>query len=363
MRVGILNLPFDNNYGGNLQRYALARVLWEMGHDVKHINLRNSYCLPFYKKPYCYAKRLLMKLLGSKSSIFLEQERKREDERMGINAQKFDERYVSHTRAVYGVKEIGQVCRENKFQAVVVGSDQVWRNGMVKGVLGLNNYMLGFIHDEHIKKIAYAVSLGTEQRLGSAQVQRYSKFYNKFSAVSVRESQSVALFDEYGWTEPRAQHVLDPVFLLKKEDYVTLTEKETVEHAAKNRIFCYILDTNKRIEDIIRCKERELESASVTVGLKDTEKVSVEQWLYNIYTCRLMITDSFHGVAFSILFNKPFVFCGNEKRGNIRLRSLYKMFMIDSEQTEHLDWQAINRKIEQFRRVSEDFLNHSLRAE
>ena len=109
------------------------------------------------------------------------------------------------------------------------------------------------------------------------------KFYNKFSAVSVRESQSVALFDEYGWTEPRAQHVLDPVFLLKKEDYVTLTEKETVEHAAKNRIFCYILDTNKRIEDIIRCKERELESASVTVGLKDTEKVSVEQWLYNIY--------------------------------------------------------------------------------
>ena len=70
MRVGILNLPFDNNYGGNLQRYALARVLWEMGHDVKHINLRYSYCLPFYKKPYCYAKRLLMKLLGSKSSIF-----------------------------------------------------------------------------------------------------------------------------------------------------------------------------------------------------------------------------------------------------------------------------------------------------
>lgn len=62
-------------------------------------------------------------------------------------------------------------------------------------------------------------------------------------------------------------------------------------------------------------------------------------------------------------FNKPFVFCGNEKRGNMRLRSLYKMFMIDSEQTEHLDWQAINRKIEQFRRVSEDFLNHSLRAE
>lgn len=59
MRVGILNLPFDNNYGGNLQRYALARVLWEMGHDVKHINLRNSYCLPFYKKAVLLCQKIV----------------------------------------------------------------------------------------------------------------------------------------------------------------------------------------------------------------------------------------------------------------------------------------------------------------
>lgn len=361
MRIGILNLPFDNNYGGNLQRYALTRVLREMGHDVKHINLRSSYRLPYYKMPYCYTKRLVMKILGSNFPILFEKESKKENEQLEVNAFKFYEHHVNHTHAVYGIRQVKQVCQEHKFDAIVVGSDQVWRYSMVKGGLGLNNYMLGFIHNEQIKKIAYAVSLGIEERLEKSQVQRYSKFYNKFNAVSVRESQSVKIFDEYGWTEPQAQHILDPVFLLEKENYVALAKNMPVDNVTKDKIFCYILDSNENVENTIQRKKRELDTSSVTVSLKDTAKVSIEQWLYNIYTCRLMVTDSFHGVAFSILFNKPFLFCGNERRGNMRINSLYKMFMIDSDQTEHLDWQMINRNIDQLRLVSKEFLNNSLK--
>lgn len=361
MRIGTLNLPFDNNYGGNLQRYALVRVLREMGHDVKHINLRCSYRLPYYKMPYCYTKRLVMKIVGSNFPVFYEKKKQKENERLEVNALNFYKRYIDHTRAVYGLRQVKQVCRESKFDAVVVGSDQVWRYDMVKSGLGLKNYMLGFIHDKRIKKIAYAVSLGTEKGLNKKQAQRYSIFYNKFYAVSVREFQSVVFFDEYDWIKPQARHVIDPIFLLEKEDYIALTEEISIDDITKNKIFCYILDTNKDVENIIQRKEEELRTSSVIVSLEDTAKVSIEQWLYNIYTCRLMITDSFHGVAFSILFNKPFIFCGNERRGNMRINSLYKMFMIDSDQTEHLDWRLINRYVNQLRLISKGFLNDSLK--
>ena len=58
MKIALLNLPVDNNFGGNLQRYALVKVLQDMGHEVVHLNLRFDFTLPWYKRPIFYAKRL-----------------------------------------------------------------------------------------------------------------------------------------------------------------------------------------------------------------------------------------------------------------------------------------------------------------
>ena len=60
MEIALLNLPIDNNYGGNLQRYALVKTLQDMGHDVEHLNLRFDFTLPLHKRPMYYAKRLCM---------------------------------------------------------------------------------------------------------------------------------------------------------------------------------------------------------------------------------------------------------------------------------------------------------------
>ena len=66
MKIALLNLPFDNNYGGNLQRYALIKVLQGMGHEVEHINLQCHYSLPLYKYPYSIPKRMIKKYLLGK---------------------------------------------------------------------------------------------------------------------------------------------------------------------------------------------------------------------------------------------------------------------------------------------------------
>ena len=71
MKIVLLNLPYDNNYGGNLQCYALMKVLKDMGHDVTHINLRLFYHLSWYKKPFSYAKRFILKyILGKNIKIY-----------------------------------------------------------------------------------------------------------------------------------------------------------------------------------------------------------------------------------------------------------------------------------------------------
>ena len=80
MKIALLNLPFDNNYGGNLQRYALIKVLQGMGHEVEHINLHCSYSLPWYKYPYSIPKRIIKKyLLGKKDEVVFLEKKLEED--------------------------------------------------------------------------------------------------------------------------------------------------------------------------------------------------------------------------------------------------------------------------------------------
>ena len=74
MKIALLNLPYDNNYGGNLQRYALMKVLQDMGHTVTHINLRFRKNLPSYKMPFVYTKRTIGRLIGKRTAPIFEEQ-------------------------------------------------------------------------------------------------------------------------------------------------------------------------------------------------------------------------------------------------------------------------------------------------
>lgn len=359
MKIAVLNLPFDNNYGGNLQRYALVKVLQRMGHQVEHIDLQLRYSLPWFKKPLCYAKRIAKKMFLDKNTpIFFEEQLAVQAKERNMLALNFYEKYIPHTQAVYSIIDIKAICAVEKFDAYVVGSDQVWRKEMT-GRFGLENYFLKFTCKECVKRIAYAVSMGTDEGYSKQLVKSLAPLYNCFDAVSVREYSALRLLRSYGWVTPQPVWVLDPTMLLLPSDYQRLVENaETVDDITSGKIFCYVLDMNSDVDKTIRKYEQSLGMSSVITGLAETATVSIEQWLCYLLNCSFVITDSYHGTVFSILFNKPFVFVGNERRGNARIDSLFRMF--DIKDVNEINWAEINKRIEEQRNHSISFLQKSL---
>ena len=361
MKIALLNLPFDNNYGGNLQRYAFVKVLQNMGHDVVHINLRRNYHLLWYRRPLSYAKRLVRKyFMGDDLPVNLERHLSEKAEQDNWQAEIFYAKYIPHTKKVYDIVGICETCRSRAFDAYIVGSDQVCRYDMTKSI-GLNNYLLDFTKHQNVRRIAYAVSMGNQTRLSGRLVSKLTKSYSRFSAVSVREQSALEILKSYGWEYPYATWVLDPTLLLIPTDYSRLIADGVTEPQTIGKFFCYVLDMSDAIRSLIAEKETEYYAEAYVCGLHSSVTVSIEQWLRNISDSRMVITDSFHGVVFSILFNKPFLFLGNEVRGNARVDSLFEMLGIDRTQTTSLDWKCVNYKISEWRVKSFDFLINSLK--
>lgn len=356
MKIALLNLPFDNNYGGNLQRYALIKALQSLGHDVEHINLKFRYTLPWYKIPYSYSKRLFVKIFKNKAQLInFEREKNKKKQFSEHNANLFYNKYIPHTDAVYTIQQIKDFIDSAHFEAIIVGSDQVWRKSMT-GSIGFENFFLKFAGD-NILKIAYSVSLGSSHcDYTYKEIRKIKELYKRFAAVSVREKSALDIFSNNGWISPKAKWTLDPTLLLTIVDYNVLIMNANTENVTREKIFCYALDMNDKIKS-------ELNSYGIDYVINDlnsSAKVSIEQWLNNIKQSKIVVTDSYHGVVFSIIFNKPFRFMGNVRRGNDRIDSLFSMLGIDENNTLDCDWNKINNRIAELKKKSLSFLLSAL---
>lgn len=339
MRIALLNLPYDNNYGGNLQRYALMKVLQEMGHDVTHLNLRFKYHLPWYKLPYSYTKRIILRYIFGRN-IKIKQEwyaQQKYEQRCAIT-EPFYQKYIKHIGPITDMKQLSMY---QDFDAYVVGSDQVWRKRIAGNYL--HCMFLDFLpRNTRAKRIAYGVSLGvSENELSDEEITQFSKLYSLFDAVSVREDSALDLFKQYGWNQPQAIQVLDPTMLLKREDYMRLIENGSTKPSDGN-LFCYILDMTDEKERLIQKKAEEFSLKPFTLDLQGKHLVSIEQWLRSFADAEYVITDSYHGLVFSIIFNKPFYLFRKTFRGNARFDSIYKRFELKDSR---YDWSEINNRI------------------
>ena len=356
MRIGILTLPLHTNYGGILQAYALQTVLERLGHEVKVINRNINYELPLWKIPFVYSKRIIKNILGYKTPLFYEQKLIKEQPIIRQNTDRFIRQYI-HTLNVDNYTDL----REEDFDAIVVGSDQVWRP---KYFGKIEDAYLQFAKGWNIKRIAYAASFGTDEwEYSLLQTRCCRSLAKKFDAVSVREDSGVDLCQKY--LDIQASHVLDPTMLLTKEDYI---KNFNLEKYPKNHgnLFCYILDSSPPKNDLIN-------SLSMLYGLKPFNCItkidstdlrtilpiqpSVELWLKGFYDAEFVITDSFHGTVFSIIFNKPFIAIANKERGLSRFTSVLKLLGLEdrliffndniplSLNKKNIDYETVNSKI------------------
>lgn len=328
MKIGILTLPLHTNYGGILQAYALQTVLERMGHKVNIIEKeKGPLSINKYKMPFTYGKRIAKNLMGKKVPIFYEQKYNREQPIIRQYTDQFIEKYIH----VIKYKEFSNI-KESEYDAIVVGSDQVWRPKYF-GINQIEQSYLKFAENWNIKRIAYAASFGTDEwEYTTKQTSVCGELLKKFDAVSVREDSGVKLCKKYFGVE--AQHVLDPTMLLNKEDYIKLFEANNTPKSQGN-LLCYFLDETEGKKALIKriAEEKGLmpfnvksKSDDINTPISDRVQPPIEQWLRGFYDAEFVVTDSFHACVFSIIFHKPFIVYGNIKRGLSRFESLLNTF-------------------------------------
>lgn len=371
MKIAILTQPLDTNYGGILQCYALQTVLERMGHEVQVLTklcYGRSYYIIY---PLAVCKRMIKRYMLGKDIAIL----KAPHEIRRKNLDKFIQQYIHQYKCRTFTEKIAY-----QFDAIVVGSDQVWRPAYSRPI---EETFLSFLGNANIKRIAYAASFGLDNcdEYSKEQLENCSCLLKKFDAVSVRESSGVELCRNYFGVN--AVQVLDPTLLLSVEDYKVLINKGDGKSAQGNLIV-YILDkTEEKMYLVNRiASERSLipfwldcpNEQNESLLLDKQVKMSVEQWLYAFNDASFVVTDSFHGCVFSILFNKQFVAVGNVERGLSRFSSLLNGFSISERLVisikdyecrknildEGIDFETIERVLDELRNKSEFFIKKSI---
>lgn len=336
MRIGILTLPLHTNYGGILQAYALQTVLERMGHEVVVFDTPNKNFLPpLWKLPLSFSKRIVLKFLGKTNRVFIERYNNKVRSVITQHIQPFVDTYI-HRKVIRSFKDL----KQEDYDAIIVGSDQVWRIIYFPGLwLGqqIENAYLDFAKNWNIKRIAYAASFGTENwEYDEEQTKKCKNLLHKFDAVSTREVDGVKLCKAK--FEVDAQHVLDPTMLLSMDDYMALFQKANTPKS-EGTLLNYVLDETEEIDYLIKKVSTDKHLVPFAVNnpfeyddskpLQQRIKPSVETWLRGFYDADFVITDSFHACVFSIIFKKQFVVVGNKDRGMSRFESLLKLFGLE----------------------------------
>lgn len=354
----ILTHPFYGNYGGMLQAYALQRVLSN--------NNINSFVCKYYKYP-------TDALIGFIRYLYHTIKYKFNFHILKSKNIKLPYIYFHKIGKLFLQKNINSMpySKSNTSEHTwIVGSDQVWRAKYVK-------LPFFFLNQEskktRNKSITYAASFGTDEWEGTeVDTKKCAKLLKDFKAVSVREHSGVRICKEVFGVD--AVQMPDPTLLLNQEDYNYLIKNWRTKKISNPFMAIYILDENEKNKMLAHslCLEsnlypQHLMPHSGAKKLTDRLPLSVPQWLRFMRDCECVLTDSFHGCAFSIIFNKPFICLGNKSRGTARFDSLLNTFGLQERLVTNptigellklvntpIDWQKINeiRKNEQLRALN-----------
>lgn len=194
-----------------------------------------------------------------------------------------------------------------------------------------------------------------------------------FVAVSVREESGMALCTKYlGRTD--ACMVLDPTMLLTEDDYLHFVVDSPFKSKNKH-CFVYLLDykeikNQKTVKELLPMNSEVLAAKVERNTLKRylNSRLTIQDWLSAIYYSDIVITDSFHGCVFSILFHKDFYVMENDVGGNTRINSLLSMFSLEDRLIRKgtnynkytIDWKFVEEKLQSMRNSSIDYLNQAL---
>ena len=303
MKIALITYYYSSNNGAVMQTYALCRYLKELGHDVTLIDVRQdeSANQPFYVKLLKYF------IFGYRINKIIQKH------------------YPKLTRRYSSIKELQEDPPEADYY--IVGSDQTWNPDISKDLMMA--FFLDF-GDNRVRRMSYASSFGvSEWPISDESVtKRIKQLLHSYSAVSVREEQGKTICEKTFEISP--QVVLDPTFLNEQYEEFNKGTKE------KNLFLCYKLNRTAdfwentcKVGEIIGIKPTNLNYNYPKQGFRYCFPPSLRTWMRKFAEAKFVLTDSFHGVAFSIINRKQFVAILNEDGKNSRLLNLMKVMGLE----------------------------------
>ena len=365
MRIGILTQPLHNNYGGLLQNFALQLTLRKMGHTVVTLDVRHkSYKLNPIDRMIRFFARSLKRIKGDKNVLFLDVVTQVNFYNVPQKSQKeFIDKYLVIESFSNPLDKT--FWESHDLDALVVGSDQVWRYRFSPCIL---NYFLDFAKGKsNLNRISYAASFGVDYWDGGNEwVAPIKILLQQFDAISVREESGIEVCRTTFGND--AKLVLDPTLLLTAEDYKQILPE--CQNSSVKTCAVYILDPTSdqihRVNEI--CHEKGLTVRYI--GLPNRKGFpSIESWLSEIFSAEYVITDSFHGTVFSILAHKRFTTIVNSSRGAARFETLLSMLDLkDRMVTDNgtlindmqIDYEKVETILTEQRKLSYEFLSSNL---
>lgn len=309
--IGIITFwGSEENYGQLLQMYALQTYLNSNGYysylikynkypddlGLTHANQVNKR----YRLLKALNPILLLKYFNNKYQVQSKNiKRKKERKNHPRGFEEFINKHINSTLKIYN--SISQLKNDPpQADVLITGSDVVW--------IRFNPAFYLDFGAEKTKRISFAASFG-RTKITEEESQKIKPLLQKFDLITTREPQGVKICSDLGRSD--AKLVLDPTFLLSINHYKSIAE---VKECNNQYCFLYMLGhkTNYPKKEIFKkCKEQNLKIFYACSDRFDNEKKiypTINEWLGFYQNAELVITNSYHGCIFSIIFNKNFIF-------------------------------------------------------
>lgn len=309
MKTGILTFHASHNYGSMLQAFALQTTIQKMGHECEIINLRTDVqkgLIPpeiIWKRPRATLSKVLT---HPKRTILLQNKYNR------------FESFLNHdlccSKELHNTDEVSNYISEANFDAIIVGSDQIWN---VDCWDFDRSYVLDFNQD--FRRIAYAPSLGAHpEKMSEINTELLKKCWRNFDFLSTREIRGSEYVEKL--TGMECATVLDPTLLLSESDYNQLSNDEPIIKTPY--LFYYTPREEKgtfafalRYAQLYNLKIIVTQSHQEYIGNNIIRKLDCgpREFLNVVRNSVINIGNSFHLLAFSLMFHKEFIMLSKEE--------------------------------------------------
>ena len=365
MKIGILSFPNMTSYGCTLQMYALYRAVEQAGAEAEIINYRNEFMKARRHTSAGRSANPVKAALRGTATRMLHL-------RQILAFRSFERKMLR-----YPAKTISQNLElksaAGRYDGVICGSDQVW-NPLITG--GDLSFFLDFCGPE-TRRIAYAPSFGISD-FSEDFSESICPELDRFHALSVREDVGSRYVE--GLVNRKVETVLDPTFLLSREDWTVLEKPHTL--AGEKYVFCFpVRKSGDLIQFGLQLAEKRNATLVVAEGnlltqirnkeqrLKYALDLSPEEWLYLIHHADCVVTNSFHGAAFSIHYQKDFYLECSSQKANSRLEQLVELCGLESHViredcaswASHINYADVEARLAPARALSLAYLEQAIR--